>query len=578
MTPIATESLVASDPLAVAASDYACAELTIIYHRRQKRRTLLLAVLELLTPWMEPAAEVPTEPAFADKSSFCKLRGGSENEINLRRVILSVPDALAWYNRCRAGTVTLPPTAASSNKVAQQLIASVLEEEPPLPAMSLAVDDASWSDAHFWGFRPGGHRHHQLIAATPPALASWAENETEQESARRWLADAIHVDLFKAKSLWGSVHLLLTNPLFGHVHVHSPTKRTDTLLVEVTLQPGASLQGLELTFSEHRPGGPTKLAHRRLTSPTTELVIGHEVLAGALALTCPARGLLYAQEIGPTLRRTSIAVDLITGTREVYVDARAPGDPGVYRTPLVRGAEVVHVGDTARRTSSALRLLAEQREAKRRGLARRLGQRVFRANMVEATEVVRGLLARARRTVLIFDPYFSAQDLGRYVLANGNPKVSFRIATSALQREGADASRGDPLEELDAALRQIAHPTTSPIELRVRPGKTVFHDRYIIIDEAVWLLGSSLNKYGDRMTTMIELPDPEALAGALEAEWAVTRDLATYLAERRVAREEEARREDAARPKGARAALLVAADWIADGIRRVALLGHGGAR
>jgi hypothetical protein len=566
-----TESLVARDPLAFTASDYACAELTIVYHRRGNQRTLLLAVLELLTPWMEPAAEVPTEPAHEDASSFVKLRGGSGNEVNLRRVILSVPDAIAWYRRCLAGTVILPPTAASPKKTSWQLIASTLEEEPPSPAVSLAGDETWWSNTYFWGFRSGGHRHQQLIAVTPPALASWAENEIEQETARRWLADTLHVDLFEAKILWGSVHLLLTNPLFGHVHVHSPARRPDTLLVEVMGQPGASLNGLELTFSEHRPGGQTVLAHRPLTSPMTQLIIGHEVFAGALAITCPVRGLLYAKEIGATVRGVRIGIDLITGMREVHVDARAPGDPEVYRTPLVRGAETLHVGDTSMRTSSALRLLAEQREVGRRRLALRLGQRVFRTSMVEATEVVRGLLARAQRTVLIFDPYFSAQDLGRYVLANGNPRVSFRIATSALQREGADASRGDPLDELHAALQQVQHPTTSAIDLRVRPGKTVFHDRYIRVDDAVWLLGSSLNRYGDRMTTMIELPDLEALTEALEAEWAMTRDLATYLAERRAARE-------AARPKGVRAVVLGAADWIADGIRRLARLGHGGAQ
>ena len=558
MSPFSTASLLASDPLALAGTDYARAELTVVYHRREQSRTLLLAVLEFLTPWMEPAAEAPTEPEHEDQSSFCKL-GGSNNEINLRRVILSVSEAVTWYSQCRAGHVTLPPTAASKRRSPRRLLASSFEEEPPWPAVSL-VDSA---ERPFWGARTGGHRHHQLFAATPPPLESWTTNVGEQETARSWLRDTLHIDLFETPLLWGSAHLLLTNPLFGHVHVHSPEARPDTLLIELLRHPGAVTSNIEFAFSEMRAGGPTKLAHGPLTSPTMQLFLGHEVLDAALSLNCPDRGLLYVGSIGPTVRSLHFDFRTITGVREVRVPARTPGEPDVYRTTLSGPPHTMHVGNLAPRPTIAARLFAESRRAERRRLAHHLGQRVFRGKLPEATEIVRALLAQAQDSVLILDPYFSAHDLGRYVLANGNHQVSFRIVTSKMSASSTDEEKIDRLEELHEESLRIQHSTTSPVDLRVNPSKSVFHDRYLAIDEAVWLLGSSLNKYGDRLTTMIELPDSEALSETLNYEWDIAQPLGDFLAKRRAVRE-------ASKQTGLRAVLKPIAESLAKRLHRFA--------
>ena len=37
------------------------------------------------------------------------------------------------------------------------------------------------------------------------------------------------------------------------------------------------------------------------------------------------------------------------------------------------------------------------------------------------------------------------------------------------------------------------------------------HDRFIIVDDSAYLLGSSLSEFGSRATTLFKVPNPEAL-------------------------------------------------------------------
>jgi hypothetical protein len=61
-----------------------------------------------------------------------------------------------------------------------------------------------------------------------------------------------------------------------------------------------------------------------------------------------------------------------------------------------------------------------------------------------------------------------------------------------------------------------------PIECKVlksRSDKSPLHDRYIVVDESVFLLGSSLNEFGSRATTLIKVPAPSVMISQAENWW-----------------------------------------------------------
>ena len=124
--------------------------------------------------------------------------------------------------------------------------------------------------------------------------------------------------------------------------------------------------------------------------------------------------------------------------------------------------------------------------------------------------------------MLIVDQYFGADELFRFGLANGNPSIPIRVLTSAARLKKAS----DALTEIRGAtlLREWQRVSdalnTNPIEIRAMPGDPPpVHDRFMVVDDAVWLLGSSLNAFGSAGTLLVMLPDPAPVRAALEDAW-----------------------------------------------------------
>ena len=75
------------------------------------------------------------------------------------------------------------------------------------------------------------------------------------------------------------------------------------------------------------------------------------------------------------------------------------------------------------------------------------------------------------------------------------------------------------------------------IECRVLRGeKSPLHDRFLVIDDNVYLLGSSLNEVGNRTTTISRVPAPGEMIDQAESWWADDKAcpaIADLVAERR---------------------------------------------
>lgn len=58
------------------------------------------------------------------------------------------------------------------------------------------------------------------------------------------------------------------------------------------------------------------------------------------------------------------------------------------------------------------------------------------------------------------------------------------------------------------------------------------HDRFLVVDVSVWLLGSSLNEFGSRGTMLVALPEPDAVTRRIEQAWTQAVPLEVWLARR----------------------------------------------
>nr|WP_295933015.1 VPA1262 family N-terminal domain-containing protein [uncultured Dyadobacter sp.] len=169
-------------------------------------------------------------------------------------------------------------------------------------------------------------------------------------------------------------------------------------------------------------------------------------------------------------------------------------------------------------------------------------------SLPRAKETIRELLNGARKRCMILDPYFGAADM-LYIYQIENISLTVRVISSAaylnerprspqppeppgwrglLQRLWI-AWRGKPantaktyMENLFGQLTEYAAAMPlQKIECRVLRGeKSPLHDRFVVIDDEVYLLGSSLNEFGSRTTTISRVPAPGELIDQAEAWWA----------------------------------------------------------
>ena len=58
------------------------------------------------------------------------------------------------------------------------------------------------------------------------------------------------------------------------------------------------------------------------------------------------------------------------------------------------------------------------------------------------------------------------------------------------------------------------------------------HDRFLVVDDQVWLIGTSLNNIGDRLTAAIKFPDPGPILNSLETLWKESEELQKWLEDR----------------------------------------------
>jgi hypothetical protein len=169
-----------------------------------------------------------------------------------------------------------------------------------------------------------------------------------------------------------------------------------------------------------------------------------------------------------------------------------------------------------------------------------LRQRWFDDETQEATEIIRGLLNEAQREVLIVDAYFAGLELQRFALAVGHLNVPVAILTSAegLKQSDPTASgveKGDTLQSQLQILGANKHINT--FSVRVMTGhRPNVHDRFLMIDDRVWLLGSSFNEFGSRGTIMVAVPYPAPVRRKLHEAWSEAEGLESWIEKRRASR------------------------------------------
>jgi hypothetical protein len=482
-------------------SDYQHAVVQVICLLHEGRYNLVFASAELLP------SELPEPPEETPRSVEAPRLGGKAR-LFFRRYVTTAVEALAWYERCRGGRFTLLQDNAELPTANEPTFA-----EPSWPQLITGSKFPVTGDVD-----SSVRAHHLYPAAVPVLLNRLFKFHPELQ---QWCSDRIFASFLRYPELAGSIHLLAPNPVFRslNVRLHVAEDKAESTAIEITPRAGMTVDGLEAVVIEHRPTGICAYQVQTFGANPYMLVKHQGIVEKVeILLRCPARGLLEHQEPSGFVRSVNLEMSLTSSRKKVTV----PGPDGAvadeYEVPISELASSSTLGDTVLPNEIPALLRTRERDRIRDDEAKRLGQKWFHGSKAEATEFVRSLIQAAKERVWIVDPYFSTAEMFSFALATSRHSVKVVILTSALTLAKPD--RVDKSVEAGDMLFQNLQAQTEKanIEVLVMTGDLpTVHDRFLVIDNAVWFTGNSLNELGERAGMMISVPAPLEVISKLDA-------------------------------------------------------------
>lgn len=484
-----------------------------IYNRTTKVSHQVWAQVELI------ADEWPRVDRSRDSAK--RLGGDSEWTVYFESWEVQSSRAAAWYDSLVENGEWAPPwrepPLAAPVPVADRL------DEPRWPALVLRTESPIVPAPARSG---SSVRSHHLLTAhpVPPDLLA----PSELQKLTRAVKEHFRVDLDGIPELLQSGHFFQPLPVLRRVssRLDAPHGGPDkAVLIDIVPRKGMAIENLMLEVFEVRPSGSRLLSRVRPEVPFYRLPLGEDVAQILLRVFHDDLGLLLEEGPYAFLRGISLQMKLIGSERRVPLPARKGREATVRRIPMGEEDRPVVVGRESPMSASRVFLGIKHRLTTRSGARDR--QRWFRGEVEAAERAVQEILSSAKQRAMVVDPYFAADDVKVWLPAVTNRGVEIQVLTSSaglrhrtiqgVALKGRELER-EHLSRLSAELTTAEDARlVNPTAVRVMRGKLPpIHDRFIVADDRVWLLGASLNEFGTRGTMLVALPSPGEVLLELE--------------------------------------------------------------
>ncbi len=505
----------------VDAAAYGSAVITIVWSRERSsgKRYVIFGHVELLPHEFPPPL---TTDEWTDR-----LGGDSDHYLYGRRIVVGAALALEWYTAATTGVWTRPAddgtiSAVSADGMEQPLQA--IAQEPTWPSTVMRT-----SGKDLLPFVPNTHacpRVHHILCEAPEIFQLFTDEERGR--AAEIIRQRLYFDIKKPGHLWQSIHLTAPDPRIRRVETTLNTSTDDSIdtAVQVALVPraGEDTRGIMLRIKEVRETGqrllarieaPERVFRAPLTEPIDQIVVEVED---------EARGLIYTSGPHPFLRSIRLQMSIGGSTRRVVAPARRRSAAVQYDVTVSAPDRPMIMGHSPAMTGSKLFRDAERALT---ALTKSAQQYWFDGDPNIASAFVRGLLGRAQKRVRVIDLFFGAGEVAHYLPAVAHAESTLEVLTSreGLGRRSKLTDEAGGYREQAAALRAeveryVSSRLMNRTQVRVMTGaRAEVHDRFLCVDDDIWLVGSSFNEFGSRGTMLVKLPEPDSVRTKLDAAW-----------------------------------------------------------
>jgi len=514
-------------------TDYEKAEVTCLFlHNRQSdRKSNLITIFELV-----PSEQLSSK-TIGDQDSFHMFRESIDDEYTLyitRLIDLDVSTVLNMYENVHNGFHLNHDNLDAHIEVLKTIVSEPPDDNPLLIPLNSEKTLG------------------RILPKRNSAMRVWSKLITEKS----WLSDFnqkffeklssisrayLGYDLATIPEHIGNVYLCACNPIIRSWNSSLLDKKKD-LLVSFYERQGKSIIDCELVLEEERAkrNGFT-LRHtiasdrERITLPYFPDALHKKLYDRNGNLIEHQLGVWQNIQFGMNIQESELKLKVKTKTGEE-----------IFSIPKTTQASTTHIGDF---DFTNAHYLKDALEARKFEELERNKEFIFFPNEDDsknrAQTTVRELLNKSKTRCMILDPYFGSGDL-IYAITVQNISIPVQIISSVdyLERpiksdEREEAGRFKKLwlclkrtmkrpskgktyaHQLQKGIQEFEKVyAQQTIECRVLKGSpSPLHDRYIVVDDDVYLLGSSLNEFGARATTIIKVPTPKRLIEQAKEWW-----------------------------------------------------------
>lgn len=483
---------------------------------------LLFASVELIAASRPVPDSMPVNDKGIPQTYRAKNSGIS---IAFRRVAMTAKAAVNWYRNLKHSP-TLPEPLNDSdrgNYDGGPIVTATLLDEPCWPSLSTPIADPSLygssDDSYPTPFiGPGAYpaRIHRQFSRKTELLNSVIADL----DLCTWLGRRIHFDIQLYEELLGGAVLVVPDPDVRRVQsfMARDSNGNERLVGSVQSHRGRNLTGLQLTLFEERFGAMHLFRTFDVDESMMIVESNNQLELTGQTLSHVERGLVEQQKALPFLRSINFNMEVVD--RQVQIETlngrRKNSQKETHRISEVSQVSNSIVGfedDYTNPPDINSRFYEASEKRRTRRVADQQDLQWF-DNREIAVKFIREKFGKARRDVMVVDPYADAKDLFDFGHFITNRSINLRLLTSRLpfndKEEINDSFKG--------VLRTFAERDVEVPDVRVLRGakNPPIHDRFLVIDDNVWLSGNSLNTIGERASVMVKLPNLADIRERLE--------------------------------------------------------------
>ncbi len=486
--------------------DYQYASIDLLWHRKDQKRTLLFSLIQL---WPQEFPE--PEEINEDSKKINKNRGYFYH----KRIIVPLETAIKWYENALSNTnlvlLKQQPKVLFEKDTYQQYIkwpSTILSKEIPFSLKHETV------------------RYHGLFGIHGKLLLN---NFILEDEYRKWINNKIMFDIFKYSEYFGSINIIAYNPLYRKIHQRLilDGEEKGNVFCEIEPRVNKDLSNLKMIVVSNSELG--FFSFQEINISDNNFIIQYHGFIGAIGyyISCPDRGLLDYQEFLPFIKEIKINMGIISQRQQITIKDKKNNKIDTYKTQKVEYENISIKNDKYVDDNENLYRLFLDKNLERKLIEKEKnrGSKILYRNEQETKKYIRNIISKALKRVVFIDPYITTKEIFRFSLAVESKNTEIIIVTSnkVLNKKSNNSING--FKEKDILQKKIKQINkillSSKFQIYVMSGATsIFHDRFIIVDDDLWIIGTSLNMVGKSKISLItKLDQPQELINFFTLEY-----------------------------------------------------------